>query len=154
MNKREVVKLAIEGREVPYVPWACSFTVEAAEKLKEHFGQEDLVLALDDHFVRLGSDIGFFEDLGNNRFRDVFGVVWDRTIDKDIGNAEGHVLAEPTLKGYQFPDPRNHRFFDDIPAKIDKYGAIIKPEKLALGIFIIGVTASLVLLRSRFNPAK
>jgi len=24
MNKREVVKLAVEGRQVPYVPWACS----------------------------------------------------------------------------------------------------------------------------------
>jgi uroporphyrinogen decarboxylase len=122
MNKRDVIKLAVEGKEVPYVPWACSFTVEAAEKLREHLGREDLALALDDHFVRLGNDIGFFEELGNNRFRDVFGVVWDRTIDKDIGNVEGCVLAEPTLKGYEFPDPLNHRFFDDIPQKIEKYG--------------------------------
>ena len=38
--------------------------------------------------MELGSAIGFFEDLGADRVRDVFGVVWDRSIDKDIGNVE------------------------------------------------------------------
>ena len=42
--------------------------------------------------MKLGSDIGFFTDLGNDRVQDVFGVVWDRSIDKDIGNVEGCVL--------------------------------------------------------------
>ena len=42
MNKRQVVRLAIEGREVPYVPWHCNFTVEAADELQKHFGQDDL----------------------------------------------------------------------------------------------------------------
>ena len=135
MNKRDLIKLAIQGREVPYVPWACSFTVEAAEKLSEHLGREDLVLALNDHFVRLGSDIGFFEELGNNRFRDVFGVVWDRTIDKDIGNVEGCVLVEPTLKGYEFPDPLNHRFFDDIPEKIEKYGDHFRVFQIGFSLY-------------------
>jgi len=135
VNKRDVIKLAVQGREVPYVPWACSFTVEAAEKLKNHFGREDLVLALDDHFVRLGSDIGFFEELGNNRFRDAFSVVWDRTIDKDIGNVEGCVLAEPTLKGYEFPDPLNHRFFDDIPEKIEKYGDRFRVFQIGFSLY-------------------
>jgi uroporphyrinogen decarboxylase len=51
----------------------------------------------------------------------VFGVTWDRTVDKDIGMVEGCVLPEPTLKGYRFPDPRDPRFFRDIPAKIAKY---------------------------------
>jgi len=135
VNKRDVIKLAVQGREVPYVPWACSFTVEAAEKLKNHFGREDLVLALDDHFVRLGSDIGFFEELGNNRFRDAFSVVWDRTIDKDIGNVEGCVLAEPTLKGYEFPDSLNHRFFDDIPEKIEKYGDRFRVFQIGFSLY-------------------
>ena len=121
MNKREVVKLAVEGRQVPYVPWACLFTVEAAEKLRPHFGEQDLDAVIDNHIVRLGSDIGFFDDLGDERFRDVFGVVWDRRIDKDIGNVEAAVLAEPTLSGYEFPDPLDRRFFDDIPEKLSRY---------------------------------
>lgn len=122
MEKRQVVKLAIEGRKVPYVPWSCSFTVEAAEKLRKHFGEDDLDRVLDNHFVTLSNDVGFFTELSNNRFRDVFGVVWDRSIDKDIGNVEGCVLPGPTLEDYERPDPLDRRFFEDIPEKIANYG--------------------------------
>ena len=61
--------------------------------------------------MKLGSDIGFFSQVGNDRVRDVFGVVWDRSVDKDIGNVVGQVLPEPTLAGYEFPDPLDRRFF-------------------------------------------
>jgi len=59
--------------------------------------------------------------LGHDRVQDVFGVVWDRSVDKDIGNVEGHVLPEPTLRGYRFPDPLDARFFADIPARIERF---------------------------------
>lgn len=135
MNKREVVKEAVEGRRVPYVPWACSFTVEAAEKLREHFGEEDLDAVIDNHIVRLGSDIGFFDELGDERFRDVFGVVWDRRIDKDIGNVEGAILAEPTLRGYEFPDPVDRRFFDGIDEKISRYEGCFRVYQLGFSLY-------------------
>ena len=135
MNKGDVVKMAIEGRPVPYVPWHCGFTLEAAQKLREHFGEDDLELVLDNHFVKLGSDIGFFEDLGNDRFRDVFGVVWDRSVDKDIGIVEEHQLAEPTLAGYEFPDPLDRRFFDDIPDKLAKYEGCLRVFKIGFSLY-------------------
>ena len=135
MDKRQVVKLAIEGRKVPYVPWHCGFTVEAADKLRKHFGQEDLELVLDNHFVKLGTDIGFFTDLGEDRFRDVFGVVWDRSVDKDIGIVEGCILPEPTLQRYEFPDPLNRRFFEDIPEKIARYGDCFRVFKIGFSLY-------------------
>ena len=135
MNKADVVRLAIEGRAAPYVPWHCGFTVEAAEKLRGHFGREDIDAVLDNHFVKLGSDIGFFTDLGNDRFRDVFGVVWDRTIDKDIGNVEGCLLPEPALAGYEFPDPLDERFFADIPEKLAKYGDCFRVFKIGFSLY-------------------
>ncbi len=134
-NKREIVKLAIESRKVPYVPWQCDFTVEAADKLRKHFGEEDLERVLDNHFLKLGSDIGFFTDLGNDRFRDIFGVVWDRSVDKDIGIVEGYVLPEPTLDGYTFPDPLAPRFFEDIPEKISKYGDCFRVFKIGFSLY-------------------
>ena len=135
MNKRQVVRLAIEGCEVPYVPWHCNFTVEAAEKLRKHFGQDDLEQVLDNHFVKLGRDIGFFTDLGNDHFRDVFGVVWDRSIDKDIGVVEGCILPEPTLRGYDFPDPLNSRFFADIPEKLSRYSDCFRVFKIGFSLY-------------------
>ena len=120
MTKREVVRTVLEGKPPPYVPWSMGFTQEARQKLQVHYGVEDIEGPLGNHLLRLGSDIGFFEELGNDRFRDVFGVVWDRSIDKDIGNVQGQVLPEPTLSGYTFPDPADSRFFADIPGKIER----------------------------------
>jgi uroporphyrinogen decarboxylase len=76
MTKREVIKLVLEAKRPPYVPWNIGLTKEAREKLQQHFGQPDLEDALRNHFLRLGSDIGFFTDLGNNCVQDVFGVIW------------------------------------------------------------------------------
>ena len=121
MSKREVVKAALEWQRPPYVPWQLGFTKEAREKLEAHFGQVDLEAAVENHFVRLGRDLGFFEDLGNDRVRDHFGVVWDRSIDKDIGNVEGCALPEPSLAGFTLPDPRHPRLFGDIADKLARH---------------------------------
>ena len=122
MTKREVVRAVLEGKKPPYVPWHFSFTQEPLDLLIRHYGGADeMDRALDNHLLELGSAIGFFEDIGNCRFRDVFGVVWDRTVDKDIGIVEGCMLPEPSLANYQFPDPLDPRFFQDINAKIAKH---------------------------------
>ncbi|PJB63360.1 MAG: uroporphyrinogen-III decarboxylase-like protein, partial [Armatimonadetes bacterium CG_4_9_14_3_um_filter_58_7] len=122
MTKRDSVRLAIEHKRPPYVPWSLGFTHEAREKLVAHYGTEDLEGVLDNHILGLGSGVGFFEDIGNNCVRDIFGVVWDRTIDRDIGDVTGCVLPEPTLEGYTFPDPCHEMFFADIPERLDRHG--------------------------------
>lgn len=122
MSKRDIIRTVLAGQRPPYVPWSMGFTVEAAEKLHAYYGQEDLEPILDNHLLSLGNGIGFFEDLGNDRLRDVFGVIWDRSVDKDIGVVENQVLPTPTLTGCAFPDPLDARFFDDIPGKLAQYG--------------------------------
>ncbi len=42
---------------------------------------EDFV---ENHFLELGSDIGFFEKILKDLFRDAFGEVWNKSIEKDI----------------------------------------------------------------------
>ncbi len=121
MTKREIVEQALRHEPVPYTPWSFQFTHEAQQRLVEYYGDDDLQKVVGNHIILLGSAIGFFEDIANDRFRDVFGVVWDRSIDKDIGNVEGDVLPEPTLAGYTFPDPLDPRFFADIPETLERY---------------------------------
>jgi uroporphyrinogen decarboxylase len=130
MTKREVVRLALDHRPPPYVPWQLGFTAEARGKLQGHFpgrpeadrlGQgrtADLDARLGNHFLKLGYEIGIVTDLGDGRVRDHFGVVWDRSIDRDIGNVEGTALPRPTLKGYSFPDPLDPRGLAEIPKRI------------------------------------
>ncbi len=121
MTKREVVTEVLHGRRPPYVPWSFRFTAEARDALRAHYAADDIASAVGNHILELGSDIGFFEDLGGGLVRDVFGVVWDRTVDKDIGNVRGAVLPGPSLRGFAFPDPLDPRFFEDIPAKIARH---------------------------------
>ena len=99
--------------------------------LQKHYGVDDLDGVLGNHILQLGSDIGFFDYLGDDRYRDVFRVVWDRNIDKDIGNVTGCVLSEPTLNGYQFPNPLDQRFYANIESEIKA-----KPEMFR--VFQIG----------------
>ena len=119
MTARDVVIAALNGEVPPYVPWSFRFTKEPRETLCRHYGIQDgdLESTVGNHIVELGSDIGFFEHIGNEHYRDVFGVVWDRTVDKDIGVVSDYPLKEPTLDGYTWPDPLDGRFFASIEEK-------------------------------------
>jgi uroporphyrinogen decarboxylase len=122
MEKRQVIRTVLEGGQPPYIPWSLGFTHEAADKLRAHYGVDDLEQTLGNHLLGLGNGIGFFDEIGPDLYQDVFGVVWDRSVDKDIGLVTRTVLPEPSLRGYQFPDPCDPRFYADIPDKLSKYG--------------------------------
>ena len=114
MNKREVIRLVLDGKQPPYVPWSFGFTFEAREKLQAHYGQTDLEPYLKNHIVNLGSDIGFFKDIGNDCVQDVFGVVWDRSVDKDIGIVRNQVLSRARLsRTTRFPIRSTRASFRD-----------------------------------------
>ena len=121
ISKREVVQCALDGKRPPYVPWSISYTQEAGAKLRDHYGVEDIEGPLGNHILGLGNDIGFFDDLGDDIYQDLFGVKWNRKVDKDIGIPDEIILKEPTLANYQFPNPEENRFFEDIDEKIETY---------------------------------
>ncbi len=121
MNKREVVRTVYQGGKPPYVPWQLGFTIPAHAKLEQHYGTEDLSDVLDNHNLGLESETGYFTEEPGDRFRDIFGVAWDRSVDKDIGVVEGTVLPEPTISGYEFPDPRREQSFAGIPESIERH---------------------------------
>jgi uroporphyrinogen decarboxylase len=129
MNKREVIRTVFAGGRPPYVPWWLSFTNDANEKLKVHFGK-DLDRVLDSHVESLGHFTGWTE-LPNHRVRDYFGVIWDRSVDTDIGVVENCLLPEPTLTGFSLPDPLDAETFAQLPAKI-----AAAPDKFR--VFMIG----------------
>jgi len=131
MKKSDVIRMVLDGKKPPYVPWSFKFTQEPKQALQAHYRVDDLDEVLGNHILQLGSDIGFFDELGSNLYRDVFKVVWDRSIDKDIGDISGCLLPEPTLADYQFPNPLDPRFYANIEGEIQK-----KPEMFR--VFQIG----------------
>jgi uroporphyrinogen decarboxylase len=135
MTKREIIHTVLAGGTPPYVPWSCGFTKEAKARLEEHFQPLEVEDALQNHILKLGSDIGFFTDLGHDHVQDVFGVVWDRSIDKDIGNVAGCVLPEATLGRYRFPDPLDPRFFADISERISRHGDRFRVFQIGFSLY-------------------
>jgi len=135
MTKREVVRIVLDGGKPPYVPWAFAFTKEARELLEGHLATDDLQAALHSHILGLGNTYGFFEEIGNDRVRDVFGVVWDRSKDKDIGNVEGEVLPGPDIGLLRLPDPLDPVFFEDIEARIAKYGDCYRVYAIGFSLY-------------------
>ena len=134
MLKREVVKLAMDAKPVPYVPWRCGFTQEIAVQLRLYYKTDDIDQALANHIINVGNTVGQ-TDLGNNHFRDVFGVVWNRTVEKDVGVIDEYQLKGPTIKGYNFPNPLDKRCFNDIPAAIEKYSDCFRVFPIGFSLY-------------------
>jgi uroporphyrinogen decarboxylase len=111
MDRRDVVRTVFEGGRPPYVPWQFAFTAGAREKLVACVGSDDLEAAVGNHMLMLKRSTGMFTDVGGGCVRDAFGVVWDRTLDADIGFPTNLVLPEPTMAGLELPDPLDPRFY-------------------------------------------
>ena len=135
MTRREVIRAVLEGRRPPYVPWGMGFTARAREKLDAHYGKGNLDRVLGHHFLSLGTGVGSMEDVGGGRVRDIFGVVWNRSVDRDIGVVEGRVLPEPSLAGLRLPDPCAERFFQDIPAAIARRPDLFRSYNVGFSLF-------------------
>ena len=121
MDKRAVIRDILDGKIPPYTPWSYSLTYEALEKVKSYYKTEDLEAIFQNHLITVGNNVDFFEDIGEGCVRDAFGVIWDRSIDKDIGVVKGAVLPDPSLEGCSFPNPAEERFYSDIPIMVSQY---------------------------------
>ena len=115
MTKRDVVIAALNGESVPYTPWDMDFTCEAREKLEQHFG-ENLSDELGNHFC-ISSICPSHKSIGNDLYQDFFGVIWDRSEDKDIGIVKEDLLEEANLDNYSFPSMDDVKKYQEVELK-------------------------------------
>jgi uroporphyrinogen decarboxylase len=120
MTRKERVRLAITHREPDRVPHEISLTIPAREMLEAHFHTTDLDTVLDNHLASIAPELPMVE-FRPGYFRDEWGVVWNRTVDRDIGVIEGAVLPEPNLAGLSLPDPHDPRRYAPIPAFLQEH---------------------------------
>ncbi len=96
-TRRDAVIAALEHREVHPVPWSVSLTALEQDILCGYYQLSPAALQ-----EKIGSYItsqdvvsAAMEELGNERYRDYFGVIWNRSgPDKDIGVVENAVIEE------------------------------------------------------------
>ncbi len=108
LTPRERVWQSIRHHQTDLVPWHFPCTIPTRLKLEQHFGTKDLVTILDQNMVKFSARASRPpEEIRPDFFRDEFGVVWNRTVDKDIGAVEEFFLKDRSISGFQFPDPHD-----------------------------------------------
>lgn len=118
MREKERVYKALRHEDTDMVPYQISFSTPAHKKMAIHYKDENFVRRIGNHLVMIEPKTEWRE-IKPDFWRDDFGVTWDRTMDKDIGNPIP-VLENPTLKDYRFPDPFKKDRFNKYPQFIDK----------------------------------
>ncbi len=134
MLKRDVVRLAVEHKRPPYVPWEISLTHEAAQKVKAYYGKEDIAPLLEHHLGWIAIPCAQWKKLPNGRAMDDFGVIWDQSVDSDIGVVENCLLPEPTLKGFSLP-PVPYAQYSDFPQRIAAVGESFRQFSIGFSLY-------------------
>lgn len=113
MTSRERVRAALNFQQPDIVPYNIGFTIPAREKMASYYGDPDFLNKLGNAFLGLTHQRkNAWVETQPGHWKDEFGVVWNRTVDKDIGIVEKTILQQPTLAGYEFPDPNEPGMFD------------------------------------------
>ena len=105
MSDRDDVIAALEFRPPAKTPFFFPMTAPAREKLLAATDGKHPLFEQGDSFVWHKVHHRGFEEIRPGHFRDIFGVVWNRTLDRDIGVVENEVLPEPSLSTLTLPDP-------------------------------------------------
>jgi len=120
MTRRDVVIDALEFRPPAYVPWEWEATIDCERKLKDYLGTDDLTEFYGRHFIGFTSSGHRWEDLGDGKVRDIYGVVWDRSIDKDIGTPCDWPIKKPSdLDSYDWPKTDTPDWYAHIAPQIE-----------------------------------
>ncbi|MFW6182091.1 MAG: uroporphyrinogen decarboxylase family protein [Spirochaetota bacterium] len=126
MTGKQKVKSCLSFRAPEHaVPWQIGYTSELGNILMESLGlPEERRVVLGKNLYRynrleeyLGNHLLFLRnravdsvrEVGPGLFRDEWGVVWDRTVDRDIGTPVNRVLEDPDLDVLEEPDPDDER---------------------------------------------
>lgn len=102
MDQRERVIAALEHRNGESIPYHFDFTLQEQEKVAAYYNDPEFYDKLGCHLF-YDQYCGYPTELADRpgHFRDDFGVVWNRTVDKDIGVVEQPFVCD--LEQYAFP---------------------------------------------------
>ncbi len=116
ITPRERVWQAIRHEQTDIVPYQINTTIPARAKLEAHYGTKDLDDLLGNHIARYKSRLEYDPLPAPGMFADEWGVVWNKTVDKDLGVPDNRVLQERDLSALIVPDPLDPRRYAGLPA--------------------------------------
>ncbi len=132
MNNRQRVIATINHQQPDKIPYAIGFTQKAHQKMADFYSDPDFAVNLGNCLTWLNTEpAGSWKEVATNIWEDQFGVYWDRTIDKDIGNVCNQLVTPETLNDYILPDP-------DEPSRYANYDQILSQSDEAFTLTNLG----------------
>jgi uroporphyrinogen decarboxylase len=108
MGNRERVLASLSHRQPEKIPYDILFTQKAHAKMVDFYGDPDFASKLGNCLTWVGCEpAGSWKEVAPDIWEDQFGVRWDRSIDKDIGNVCNQRVTHETLRDFPFPDPED-----------------------------------------------
>lgn len=133
---RDRVWQAIRHVEPDRVPYHFSFTAPARRKLQAYYDTDNLDEILDNHLVKYKPrSPDAWREVRPDFWRDEFGVVWNRTVDKDIGVVQQYQLKRRSLDGFTFPDPHDPRRYEGLPGFVEAHADRFRVINLGFSLF-------------------
>ena len=119
MNNRERVITVLNHRQPDKVPYNIGFTQKAHAKIAQYTGDEDFDKRLNNCLTCLNTaPKDSWKEVAPDIWADQFGVHWNRTIDKDIGNVCNLCVTPENINDYPFPDPDDPSRYEDFDEAI------------------------------------
>ena len=125
MNTRQNTLTALAHKQPAKVPYDIQFTKNAHQKMAEFYGDPDFEAKLGNCFTFVRAY--FYREIRPHLWEDIYGVHWDRTLDKDIGVVVNRPVTPETFAAYTFPNPDDPALYADYAASLTH-----KPETLVI----------------------
>ncbi len=120
---RENALLSLRHIQPGKIPYHVSFTQKAYTNMVRFYSDPDFESKIGNCLTMVSiRRYNEWKEIKPDIWEDEFGVLWNRTIDKDIGNVCNCVVTPETLDKYQFPDSRD-------PDRYGHYPEIIRKKK-------------------------
>jgi len=136
MTKRERVIAALQHKQTDFIPYDIGLTQAAYEKMVKFYGNTNFGQKIGNHIISAYYDGGTapMPDKADY-YRDDFGVIWNRTVDKDIGVVENIQIPEPDMSLYRFPQVPAERMRKQCEAVLANAGDCFTCGSLGFSLF-------------------
>lgn len=120
MTKRERMLATLHHVQPDRVPYQIHFTQAARERLYAYWRDPRRFDRVDNAFTGLAAGpVQPWQEIAKDFWRDPFGVIWNRSVDKDIGVVANVCVTPDNLDDYRFPsldEPAFDVTYDDFIA--------------------------------------
>ncbi|HVP18427.1 MAG TPA: uroporphyrinogen decarboxylase family protein [Spirochaetia bacterium] len=136
MTGRERVTVAIDHRQPDRTPYHVTFTEPARKAMADFYGDPGFEAGLGNCLEVLRMRLPY-RQLPDRpaAWEDEWGVLWDRSIDTDIGTVCNTRVTRGNIRRYRFPDPTVPARFAHFPAGIAGSGGRFVIATLAFTLF-------------------